>query len=192
MTLWVPRGSIIVPDSSPEVDSRMVNFLGLLVRRAGSWPTTETTPDGPASLLRTSRESFCFGYYAYSLLAVAGTWSVLAVEAALRLKLGADRRDNFKDLTRQAERSGLLPSPGWDNGRLDAGRELRNRTVHGETQQLWTPAMAEEVLRASHEAVAALFPHPVPKPDTPASPLRRLSRSAADLVPEHIPGTSRS
>jgi hypothetical protein len=179
MTFWVPRGSIIVPDSAPEADSRMVHFLGLnggghsgyheLVRRAGNWPTTDATPDGPASLLRTSRESFCFGYYAYSLLTIAGTWSIHAVEAALRLKLGAERRDNFKSLVRRAEHVGLLPSPGWDNGRLDAGRELRNRTVHGEAQPFWTPAMAESALLASHEAVATLFPDPAPSADTAAS-----------------------
>lgn len=98
-----------------------------LMGRAGSWPVTEAKPDGPASLLRSSRDSFSFGYYAYSLFAVAGTWSILAVEAALRLKLGADRHVNVKHMVREAEGAGLLPRPGWDNGRLDAGRELRNR-----------------------------------------------------------------
>jgi hypothetical protein len=59
----------------------------------------------------------------------------------------------------------LLPPHGWDNGRLDAGRQLRNRTFHGEAQKLWTPAMAESVVGASHEAVAALYPDDT----TPAS-----------------------
>jgi hypothetical protein len=51
-----------------------------------------------------------------------------------------------------------VPREGWENERLDAGRQLRNRTVHGESQQLWTPAMAESVIAASHEAVVTLYP----------------------------------
>ncbi len=51
-----------------------------------------------------------------------------------------------------------MPPEGWENERLDAGRQLRNRTVHGESQQLWTPAMAESVIAASHEAVVTLYP----------------------------------
>ena len=63
-----------------------------------------------------------------------------------------------KSLIRKAELVGLLPPHCWDNGRFDAGRQLRNRTIHGESQQLWTPVMTESVIRASHEAVAALYP----------------------------------
>jgi hypothetical protein len=144
----------------------MINFIGLnggghtgyheLRRRAGSWPTTSTTPSGPAELLTTSRGLFVHGYYVYSLFAVAGVWSILAIEAALKLRLNCN--SSFKSLVESAEAGGLLPPHGWDNGRLDAGRQLRNRTVHGEAQQLWTPAMAESVIAASHEAVAALYP----------------------------------
>jgi hypothetical protein len=146
----------------------MINFIGLnggghtgyheLRRRASSWPTTSVTPSGPAELLSTSRDLFALGYYAYSLFAVAGTWSILAVEAALKLRLNAKRNSSFKGLVVWAEAAGLLPPQGWDNGRLAAGRQLRNRTVHGESQQLWTPAMAESVVAASHQAVAALYP----------------------------------
>jgi hypothetical protein len=146
----------------------MINFIGLnggghtgyheLRRLASSWPTTSTTPSGPAELLGTSRSLFAHGYYVYSLFAVAGTWSILALEAALKLRLNAKPNSSFKSLVESAEAAGLLPPHGWDNGRLDAGRQLRNRTVHGEAQQLWTPPMAESVVAASHEAVAALYP----------------------------------
>jgi hypothetical protein len=168
MTQWVPHGQIVVPDTAPRADSRMINFIGLnggghtgyheLRRRAGSWATTSATPSGPAELLKTSRDAYTLGYYAYSLFAVAGTWSILAVEAALKLRLDATRNSNFKSLVKRAEAAGLVPPEGWENERLDAGRQLRNRTVHGESQQLWTPAMAESVIAASHEAVVTLYP----------------------------------
>jgi hypothetical protein len=146
----------------------MINFIGLnggghtgyheLRRRENSWPTTGGTPSGPGDLLSTSRDLYTLGYYAYSLFAVAGTWSILAVEAALKLRLGASRSSTFKNLVERAEAAGLIPPQGWADGRLDAGRQLRNRTLHGESQQLWTPAMAESVIAASHEAVATLYP----------------------------------
>ena len=168
MTQWIPRRQILVPDTVPQADSRMINFIGLnggghtgyheLRRRASSWPTTSAIPSGPAELLSTSRDLYTFGYYAYSLFAVAGTWSILAVEAALKLRLDAGRSATFKGLVERAEAAGLVPPQGWADGRLDAGRQLRNRTVHGESQQLWTPAMAESVIAASHEAVATLYP----------------------------------
>ena len=121
MTQWIPHGQILVPDTAPYADSRMINFTGLnggghtgyheLRRRAGSWPTTSATPSGPAELLKTSRDSYALGYYAYSLFAVAGTWSILAVEAALKLKLNTARNSNFKNLVKRAEAAGLLRAP---------------------------------------------------------------------------------
>ena len=149
----------------------MINFAGLnggghsgyheLRRQAAVWPKTTVTPDAPAELLSTSRDCYVQGYYAYALFAVGGTWSIMAVEAALRLRLGADRKVQFSSLVKAAEREGYLPERGWDDGRLDAGRQLRNAVVHGGQQQLWTPAMAREIIAASHEAIAALFPDEV-------------------------------
>ncbi len=109
-------------------------------------------------MLSTSRDLYAHGYYAYALLAVGCTWSVFAVEAALRIKLGAERKTQFSALVRQAEQQGLLPAPGWDNGRLDAGREFRNGVVHGNNHGVLPPAMARDIIGAGHEAVAALFP----------------------------------
>jgi hypothetical protein len=77
---------------------------------------------------------------------------------ALRIKLGASDKAQFAKLVKLAEDQGLLPRSGWENERLDAGRELRNRVVHTGQQQLWTPAMTRNVIASSHEAVAALFP----------------------------------
>jgi hypothetical protein len=167
VTLWMPPGADLGADGPPEPDSRMVNFAGLnggghsgyheLRRQAAEWPTTSATPRGPADLLSTSRDCYVQGYYAYALFAVGGVWSVTAVEAALRIKLDADRKTKLSELVKTAERAGYLPERGWDDGRLDAGRQLRNATMHGDNQQLWTPAMAGGVIAASHEAVASLF-----------------------------------
>lgn len=146
----------------------MANFANLnggghtgyheLRRQAQSWPTTAATPDGPAAILSTGRDLYAFGYYAYALMAVGCTWSVFAVVAALRVKLGADRKVQFSSLVRQAEQQGLLPAPGWDNGRLDAGREFRNRVVHGNDLGVLPPVMASDIIGAAHEAVAAIVP----------------------------------
>lgn len=168
VTLWTPPGANLGTDGAPEPDSRMVNFAGLnggghsgyheLRRQAAEWATTSATPNGPSELLSTSRDCYAQGYYAYGLFAVGGVWSITAIEAALRMKLDADRKTKLSELVKTAERAGYLPERGWDDGRLDAGRQLRNKTMHGDDQQLWTPAMARGVIAASHEAVASLFP----------------------------------
>lgn len=146
----------------------MTYFIGLngedhagyheLRRRADAWPTTKATPEGPAGLLNTSRDCYIQGYYAYSLFVVGGAWSIIAVEAALRARLQADEKITFAKLISKAERMGLLARPGWDSGRLDAGRMLRNSLAHSSQQTTWTPAMADSIIAACHEAVAMLFP----------------------------------
>jgi hypothetical protein len=109
--LWVPADANLGDDISPPTpDRRVLNFIGLdgrphsgyheLRRSAASWPTTRATPEGSAGLLATSRDCFVQAYYAYALFAVAGTWSILAVESALRTKLGADRWARFSDLVK--------------------------------------------------------------------------------------------
>lgn len=146
----------------------MRNFVGVngpphtgyhtLQAEAAAWPTTASTPEGPAGLLRTSRELYVQGYYAYALIAVAVVWSVFGVEAGLRARFDADHRKPLRSLVRQAEDEQLLPAEGWEGGRLNAGRELRNRLIHTGDQPLMPPAMARPVIAASHEFVAGLFP----------------------------------
>ena len=168
MPLWIPHGQLLVPDAPPKADSRMANFPGLndgghtgyheLRRQAGAWPTTEATPDGPADMLSTSRDLYAHSYYAYALMAVGCTWSVFAVEAALRIKLGADRKTPFGTLVKQAEQQDLLPRPGWDYKQLDASREFRNRVVHGNQHGVLPPVVTRNIIGGAHQAVAALFP----------------------------------
>ena len=126
--------------------------------QAANWPVTSSTPEGPASLLRTSRDLYAQSYYAYPLIAVAVVWSVFGVEAGLRARFDADRKRPLKSLVRQAEEEQLLPPTGWEDERLDAGRELRNRIIHTGDQPAIPPAMARSLIVASHELVAALFP----------------------------------
>jgi hypothetical protein len=169
VTLWIARGQLLVPDPPPQADSRMANFLGLnggghsgyheLRRQTESRPTTAATPEGPADMLSTSRDLYAHGYYAYALLAVGCTWSILAVEASLRMKLDASEKTPFAVLVKQAEQQSLLPRPGWDNERLDAARQYRNRIVHGNQHGVLTPAAARGIISASHDAVAAIFPN---------------------------------
>jgi hypothetical protein len=168
VTLWIPRGELLVPDTPPEADSRMASFPGLnggghtgyheLRREAEAWPATDATPDRPAVMLATSRDLFAQSYYAYALMAVGCTWSVFAVEAALRIKLGANRRKSFNTLVKQAEQHSLLPEPGWDYERIEVGREFRNRVVHGNLHGVLPPVVARRIIGSAHHAVATLFP----------------------------------
>jgi hypothetical protein len=168
--IWTPPGTDLGNQDAPEPDSMMLNFARVngpphsgyhvLRAEAASWPVTESTPDGPASLLRTSRDLYAQGYYAYYFIAVAVVWSVFGVEAGLRARFGADCKRPLKSLVRQAEEEQLLPATGWEDERLDAGRELRNRLIHTGSQPGMPPAMARPMIAASHELVAALFPAP--------------------------------
>lgn len=59
------------------------------------------------------------------------------------------------DLIKRAGTDGVLDD-AWVE-RLDAGRRLRNDLVHQRTATVWSPAMSADIVRASHEAVAAIF-----------------------------------
>ena len=109
-------------------------------------------------MLSTSRDLYAQSYYAYALMAVGCSWSVFAVEAALRIKLGAGRKTLFSTLVKQAEQQDLLPRPGWNYERLDAGREFRNRVVHGNQHGVLPPVVARNIIGGAHEAVATIFP----------------------------------
>ena len=78
----------------------------------------------------------------YELLVVAGMWSLLAVEAALRVRLdgreGAQRtgrEPRFVDLVRRARREGLVTDE-WAE-RLDAAREMRNGSPSRSSRSAW-------------------------------------------------------
>lgn len=126
-----------------------------LVRQATSWPTTSATPEGVAGLLKTSRDIFCLAVYTYELFAVAAGWSLLAVEAGLRIHYDDDRA-TFGTLIDRAETDSLLTAVGAQ--RLHAGRRLQNGFLHPRQQEVWSPGMAAGTIHATHLEVAALFP----------------------------------
>jgi hypothetical protein len=126
----------------------------VLVARTKRWPVAAATPDGVSGLLRQSRQLYVYGLYNYENFADAAAKSMQAVEAALKLKLGA--KDSFFKLIEKAGAQGLLSDEERDH--LHAGRQLRNRLVHVEAQPIWTPALAAEIVAASHEVIARLSP----------------------------------
>lgn len=123
---------------------------------ADDWLITEATPDGPARLLKAARDMFALGFYSYELVAGSNAWSIFAVEAALKLRLGADEKTPFRKLIEQAQERDLVDDHLADI--LDTGRDLRNRFVHEGKQPNWTFGMAAEVIGASFKIVAELYP----------------------------------
>ena len=67
-------------------------------------------------------------------------------KAALRIKLGADRKRQFSRLVKQTEQQGLFPRPGWDYAQLDARREFRNRVLHANLHGVLPPVFARNVI----------------------------------------------
>ncbi len=135
-----------------------------LVRLTEKWPTTAATPPGVAELLSTARAVFALAWFHYELVVVACMRSLLAVEAALRVRLaadpGQDRRKHepsFSQLVRRGRQEGLLTSE-WPD-RLDAAREMRNRLAHAQEQQTWSVGIAAPIAAAAHELIAVLYPN---------------------------------
>lgn len=87
---------------------------------------------------------------------MSASWSLLAVEAALRDRLDVDDKPPLKTLLARATDAGLLDPASAD--RLDAGRRLRNGLAYARAQQAWTVGMAGPVVRTSHEVVRLLCP----------------------------------
>jgi hypothetical protein len=134
-----------------------MTFLALQ-RHTDTWPVTKATPEGPAMLLRLSREMFAHAFFVYEFAAASCAWSLFGVEAALKLRL--QKNASLKELIELAEERGLI-RPG--SGEIvDAGRKIRNRFVHEGKQPAWTFGMADRALRSSHIIVAELFPDAAP------------------------------
>ena len=75
----------------------------------------------------------------------------------------------FKTLVKQAEQQSLLPRPGWDYEQLDAGREFRNRVVHGNQHGALPPALP------GTSSAARTRRSPRSSPTTTADSLRYLA-----------------
>lgn len=170
MNIWTPPGADLGEFAGPEPDPRMTSFMGgldangqplpMTYRRlraaADDWIITKATPEGPARLLKAARDMFALGFYSYELVACSNAWSIFAVEAALKLRLGADQKAPFSGLIKRARQQGLVSDHLADI--LDTGRDLRNRFVHEGKQPAWTFGMAAMVIGASFKIVAELYP----------------------------------
>ncbi|GAA0520951.1 hypothetical protein Ade02nite_65020 [Paractinoplanes deccanensis] len=100
---------------------------------------------------------FSLGLYSYELIACSASWSITAVEAALKLRLDAGSKP-FQWLIELAIEKGMVSAYLGDI--LDAGRQIRNRFVHEGRQPIWTLGMASSVIGSSFKIVAELYPSP--------------------------------
>jgi hypothetical protein len=137
-----------------------------LANTADTWRTTDSTPDGVAELLRTSRELFIHSWWVYEFAAVAVAWSLLGIERAFRTRLRAGETVSFAELIKRAQQHGLLTDAQAD--RLDAGRQLRNRFAHPNGQSVFSYGMSAPMLEIAHGVVADLFPGGTTGDEVPA------------------------
>lgn len=129
-----------------------------LAARAESWRTHPDVPEEVAAMLATARRLFVHGYFAYEFHTVAVAWSLFAVEAALRARLGTGRgkeAPGMGKLVGMAQARALLTPEGAEAVRAGAG--IRNGFAHPGGQFVYTPAMAAEQLAAGHVIVADLY-----------------------------------
>jgi len=129
--------------------------IEVLQARTEKWPLSEHTPEGVASLLSRSRQMFVDGCFSYESFFDAATRSIQAVEAALRVRFDADMKVSFSKLIDRARAEGLVDDDA--QAILHAGRELRNRHIHATEQKVFPPAVAANIILASHLLVAELF-----------------------------------
>jgi hypothetical protein len=135
---------------------RLVGDKSGLEAAAASWRVSSAVPDGVASVLRIARLLFVHSYFVYEFSLTAVTWGLLVLEASLRDCLQADERIPFARLIRDAESRSLLSHAEAEA--IDAGRELRNRIVHGQLLvTTLTPAVVGEMLAATHDAISDLY-----------------------------------
>lgn len=170
MTLWTPPGADLGELDAPTPDPISMRFYaGLdenghpvpmtyrnLLMQAAQMPVTVATPDGPAELLKTSRDMYVLGLYSYNLVASSCTWALAAVEAALKLRLNKGKNATFQKMIQEADALGLVP-PGAEDI-LETGREVRNFFVHEGKASVLPFAVAVNVIRTSHVLVAELYP----------------------------------
>jgi hypothetical protein len=187
MHLWIPPGADVGESAPPAPDPMMVKFIGgfdgqgrarpMTFRRlkevADSLVITSTTPEGPATLLATGRDMFALAFYQYKLLFASASFSIFAVEAALKLRLGL--RANFHSLVRKATEDGLITAEVADV--VEAGRRIRNNFVHEGKLTQWTFGMAFNGVGASYRLVGELYPEDT---DLSCCLICLPSRSAAD------------
>ncbi len=163
------------PAEMVEPDPRWQNIVGdrtALEGIAARWRVSDAIPDGVSDVLRIARLLFVHSYFVYEFSLTAATWALLVLEASLRDCLDADARTPFASLITQAEATGLLTAAEAEA--IDAGRQLRNRIVHGHLLvTVLSPGAVGEMLEATHEAISDLYERAAPSTTSdPAETLR--------------------
>ncbi|MET8621685.1 MULTISPECIES: hypothetical protein [Streptomyces] len=113
------------------------------------------------SVFETARELVRHSYYRYECTTIAISVSLFALERAFSEHLGVKKP--FQKMVEHASNKGIITAELA--GRLDAGRNLRNKLAHGDlTDTALTPALAVAMVKAAFDSAELLFPAP---PDGP-------------------------
>lgn len=148
-----PRASAVVI-GTPGVDLRPVAREDLEAV-ADEWPVHPDTPPGVVNQLAVARQLFTHSLLVWEFGAVAVAWSLLAVEAALKIATGPHPPSGLYKLIAEASTQGLITPE--QEAELDRARRLRNQFAHPDGQPVWSLWMAAPALRASHHAIASVF-----------------------------------
>lgn len=121
-----------------------------------SFDRTMATPTDVVALLDLAHKLLrtCVVHYEFAALAVEK--SLQALELAIRIRLGADRKRSFGKLIDTLQKSGVVSA--GDAELLHAGRQLRNSFAHPMTAAALPLVMTTDLLRTSHRLIASLFP----------------------------------
>jgi len=140
-----------------DADGQPVAMTYVRMRKAADeWVITDSTPDGPACLLKAAKDMFALGFYSYELVACSCAWSITAVEAALKLRVNAPQKSSFDRLIKLAVEQNLVSAHLADI--LDTGRQIRNKFIHEGKQPVWTLGMAGNAIGSSFQIVGQLYP----------------------------------
>ena len=131
------------------------NILPLIQDGVADLDLCEGAPEGVKVHFERSRKLFVRGYFDYELFTVAGEYSVISVEMALRERLALKLTDKIEWLYRRAclehligkavkEKLVVDPERRCD---LEAIREFRNHVLHGKETMLVAPGMVPPVIQ---------------------------------------------
>lgn len=128
----------------------------VLVASVVRWRLGDAVPADMARVLRTARRLLLLSWIDYEFGLVAGTWSLLALEAGLRACLEVpDEKTDLGTLLALARSRGLITKDEFKA--LDGARTLRNMIVHGGLVPSFPRAVAVEMVTAIGDAVSDLY-----------------------------------
>src|SRR5690348_11313811 len=118
-----------------------------LAKSVLGWRVDEAVPSDMAHGQRTTRRLVLFSWVMYEFGLVGVTWSLLALEAGLRVCLEVpDEKKDLGDLLGMAKNRGLITKDEFKV--LDPVRTLRNNIVHGSLVPTFPKKVAVEMVTA--------------------------------------------